>query len=77
MKAAVESLNTDMQALSSELYSRARGSGAQGGAGEEEGQGPGPKAQRPAEGGGEGGGKKDGDVIDADFEMMDDDKKQK
>jgi len=77
MKAALDSLNNDVQALSSELYSQARSSGAAGaqpGAGKEAGPESGPG---PGPGEGAAGGKKDGDVIDADFEMMDDDKKKK
>ena len=60
IKSAVETVNADMQALSTELYSKARAaSGAKGG------------AQAGAQGGpapaGEGEKKADGDVIDADF----------
>ena len=75
MKSALENLNTEMQALSSELYAQAksaRGPGAQPG-------GPGGPTG-PAEGGPAGGqaaGGPQGDVIDADFEMVDDDKNKK
>jgi molecular chaperone DnaK len=70
IKSAMEALNNAMQAVSSELYSQAKtahggpnpdGGAAAGGAGE-------------APGGAKAGGK-DGDVIDADFEMVDDKKK--
>ena len=65
MRAAMESLNTVMQSVSQDLYA-----GAQGAAGGDPGAG--------AAGGGEPSGQaggKDDDVIDADFEMVDDDKK--
>ncbi len=75
IKTSLESLNTEMQALSSELYSKAKQQG--GGAGPAGGPGaagPGPGA---GAGGPQGQAKPDGDVIDADFEMVDDDKKKK
>ena len=68
LKSALERLNTDMQALSSELYSQARkqpGAGAPPPPG-----GAGPSAGPETKGG------PDGDVIDADFEMVDPDKKK-
>jgi len=66
IKAAVEGLNTAMQAFSSELYAQAK-TGREGAAGE--------GAAGGEAGGGKGGDK--GDVIDADFEMVDDKKKRK
>jgi len=65
MKAGMEALNKEMQAVSADLYAEAKSRG---------------KAAETAAGAGEqaqegGGGKKDeGEVIDADFEMMDEDK---
>jgi molecular chaperone DnaK len=73
IKAALENLNTQVQALSSDLYAQAKaGRGP---------QGQGPAGGEPgAAGGGHAGpggkGKDGGDVIDADFEMVDDDKKK-
>lgn len=67
IKRASESLTGDMQAVSADLYAQAKqsppgaGPGAAGGG----------RQQRPPSGGGKG----DGDVMDADFEMVDDDKK--
>ncbi len=67
IKAATEGLNNAMQAVSAELYAQAKSSrpapGADAGAGAE------------SKGGAKSGGK-DGDVIDADFEMVDDNKKK-
>ena len=64
IKKASEALTADMQAVSADLYAQAKqaqpGAGAAGG-----GQPPPPNA----------GAKPDGDVMDADFEMVDDDKK--
>ncbi len=67
IKTAVDGLNTVMQAFSSELYSQAKAQ-APGGAAHEAGAEPGAKAEEKGKGG------KD-DVIDADFEMVDDKKK--
>jgi len=67
IRAAMDELNTQMQAVSAELYAQAR-SGAAGGAGGAAGA----SGAGSAEGGG-----KSGDVIDADFEMVDEDKKKK
>jgi molecular chaperone DnaK len=72
IKAAMEGLNNAMQAVSAELYSQAKGGptapgGAEGGAGGAEG----------AAGGGKSAGGKDDGVIDADFEMVDDNTKKK
>ncbi|HPJ56491.1 MAG TPA: molecular chaperone DnaK [Kiritimatiellia bacterium] len=63
IKQAVESLTADMQAVSADLYAQAKQS--QGGADAGASAPPPPDA----------GGKADGDVMDADFEMVDDDKK--
>jgi molecular chaperone DnaK len=64
IKKAVEALTADMQAVSADLYAQAKqsapGAGAAGG----------PPPPPP-----ESGGKAEGDVMDADFEMVDDDKK--
>jgi molecular chaperone DnaK len=75
MKPALEALNTEMQALSSELYAQAakqRGGPGAGGAGGPTG---GPAGEPPPGAGAQA--KPEGDVIDADFEMVDDDKKKK
>ncbi|HOW96722.1 MAG TPA: molecular chaperone DnaK [Kiritimatiellia bacterium] len=70
MKADLEKVNAGMQALSGELYSQARaqqpGAGPQGGA---------QQAGGPGGAGPQGGAQ--GDVIDADFEMVDENKKKK
>jgi len=71
IRTAMEDLNTQMQAVSSDLYAQAKSSRQGGGAG----GGP--------TGGDEGGAKPpggkgpEGDVIDADFEIVDEDKKRK
>ena len=67
IKQAVEALTADMQAVSADLYAQAKQSqgGAAGGAAGGTSAPPPPEA----------GGKTDGDVMDADFEMVDDDKK--
>ena len=70
MKSALEKTNTEMQALSSELYSQARAKSGP----EASGQG----APAGASGQGEASrGKPEGDVIDADFEVVDDENKKK
>jgi molecular chaperone DnaK len=77
IKSGVEALNTVMQAVSSDLYSRAKASGKgaeAGGATAEDASG---GASADAGSAGKGKGKSDGDVIDADFEMVDDDKKRR
>ena len=66
IKSAMDELNTVMQAFTSELYSQAKA--AHPGGAPEEGAGPGGKTEGKGKGG------KD-DVIDADFEMVDDKKK--
>ena len=63
IKRASESLTADMQAVSADLYAQAKQSQAGGEIG-----GAAPPPPPP-------GGKADGDVMDADFEMVDDDKK--
>jgi molecular chaperone DnaK len=74
MKAKMESLNTELQAVSADLYSQAkssRGGQPAGGGAASEGPAGGhaePPKGKPA--------KDEGDVIDADFEMVDDDKKK-
>lgn len=71
MKAGLEKVNAGMQALSGELYSQARaqqpGAGPQGGP--QQAGGPGHAGPQP--------GGAQGDVIDADFTMVDEDKKKK
>jgi molecular chaperone DnaK len=69
IRTAMEGLNAKVQALSADLYAQAK-AGRGGGAGPGPAQGGGAQAQP---GGGAGG--KEGDVIDADFEMVDEDKK--
>jgi molecular chaperone DnaK len=75
MKSATETLNEAWHSVSSEMYAKAKqsaggGPGAQPGAGgpspEEESSGQ-PKEKKSG---------KEGDVIDADFEMVDEDKKK-
>ncbi len=71
MKAKMEALNTQMQAISADLYSQAAPEGAPGAEGE-------PAAEGDAAGGdaqAEEKKEEEGEVIDADFEMVDDDKK--
>ena len=77
IKAAMDALNAEMQAVSSDLYSQARSSGPKSGGGQSE--------PPPQSGEGEPRGKEretrdksakgNDDVIDADFEMVDDNKK--
>jgi molecular chaperone DnaK len=66
IKAAVEALTADMQAVSADLYAQAKQTAPGAGA-------PGGEAPPPPNAGG----KADGDVMDADFEMVDDDKNSK
>ncbi len=70
MKAKMEVLNTEMQAISQEMYAKAQAEQPQDGAAGGEAGGPAaggeePKAEK----------KDEADVIDADFEMVDDEKK--
>jgi molecular chaperone DnaK len=67
MKSGLETVNTEMQALSAELYAQAKQPGA--GA-----QQQGPQGGGAPDAGAKGGA--EGDVIDADFEMVDDNKKK-
>jgi len=70
LKAKMEALNTEMQAVSADLYSQAKASGAQA-----ETPGADPDAEPTADGQAKKASEKDeGEVIDADFEMVDDDK---
>ena len=64
IKKASEALTADMQAVSADLYAQAKQSAPGAGAGQP------PPPPPPG-----GGAKADGDVMDADFEMVDDDKK--
>jgi molecular chaperone DnaK len=64
IKSAYDALQTKFQAASEELYKNAQ---AQAGAAGAEQAGPGPEAAKP---------KKEGDVVDAEFEVVDDDKKK-
>jgi len=75
MKSALETVNSEMQAVSSEMYAQAK---AQGEAQQQAGQ-PGAQPGAEAAGGAQanpGQAGPEGDVIDADFEMVDDDKKK-
>ena len=76
IKTKMEALNTEMQALTSELYAKAQSGAA---SQQEEAHGgsePSGASEKSQEGGGAS--KKDeGEVIDADFEMVDDEKKSK
>ncbi|HSI15524.1 MAG TPA: molecular chaperone DnaK [Chthoniobacter sp.] len=69
IKAAYDDLQNKFQSVSEELYKQAAAS--QGGAA---GAGPGPEASGGAEGGAAK--KPDGDVVDAEFEVVDEDKKK-
>ena len=73
IKAKMEALNTEMQQLSADLYAKAKTAGAQGApdaeAGETAESQPGAGAEQKQE--------DEGEVIDADFEMVDDDKGKK
>jgi molecular chaperone DnaK len=73
MKAKMEALNTEMQAISQEMYAKAQAAQEQA---QQQGGGDGGAASG-GEGGEEAKAKKEdeGEVIDADFEMVDDDKK--
>jgi molecular chaperone DnaK len=71
MKAKMEALNTQMQAISADLYSQA---GPEGEAGAEGGAAPEGEAAA-GEAQAEEKKEEEGEVIDADFEMVDDDKK--
>jgi molecular chaperone DnaK len=78
IKAKVDALNTEMQAVSSDLYSKAKtgGGGGPGATGADANAGEPSSKTEPGEEGK--GGKSGGDgVIDADFEMVDDKDKKK
>jgi len=72
IKAKMDALNQEMQAISQEMYAHAQKAG-----GEQQASGGGASSGGPSQDASAGGGakEKDGDVIDADFEMVDDDKK--
>lgn len=78
IKAKIEALNTEMQAVSADLYAQAKSSAQEQQAEGRKGgrsSGSGKARDKQAD---EGASKKDeGDVIDADFEMVDDDKDKK
>ena len=68
MKAGIEELNKEMQAISADLYAQAKqGAGDQSAGSAQQAAGGAPSEEPPA-------GKKDDGVIDADFEMVDDKK---
>ncbi len=70
----MDALNSAMQAISADLYSQAKGAGAQGEPDQGGPQGAGPAEEQKAEGG-ESARSGEEEVIDADYEMVDDDKK--
>jgi molecular chaperone DnaK len=78
IKAKVDALNSEMQAVSADLYSRAKAGrgGAPGAASGDAGAGE-PSSAKGAEGEGKGAKPGDDGVIDADFEMVDDKDKKK
>ncbi|MCG2661417.1 MAG: Hsp70 family protein, partial [Kiritimatiellae bacterium] len=71
LRSAMEALNTEMQAVSADLYARAKGAQQQ----KPPESGPTGESQQQAAPG-EGPAKGGDDVIDADFEMVDDKKKK-
>jgi molecular chaperone DnaK len=76
IKAAMESLNAKVSAVSEELYKQAAASAGAAGAGAAHGSAEGaPEAQTPPPGASEA--KTGDDVVDADFEMVDKDEKKK
>ncbi len=70
MKRTYDELQNKFQEISADLYKQASAQ-----AGPAPGAGPGPEAQ-PRGGAEEGAGKREGDVVDAEFEVVDDDKKK-
>jgi molecular chaperone DnaK len=70
MKRTYDELQNKFQEISADLYKQASAQ-----AGPPPGGGPGPEAQ-PRGGAEEGAGKREGDVVDAEFEVVDDDKKK-
>ncbi|MEI6219064.1 MAG: molecular chaperone DnaK, partial [bacterium] len=75
IQSAMDALNTEMQAVSADLYSKAKGGAHQQPGGGEQQPPPGTGGEQ-AGGGPKADGKAEGDVIDADFEMVDDKKKK-
>ncbi|MFO7871559.1 MAG: molecular chaperone DnaK [Kiritimatiellia bacterium] len=75
MKQKMEALNTEMQAVSSDLYSQAKTAGEGAGGGGQEPSGSESREEKKEGGGDEN--KEEDEVIDADFEMVDDDNKGK
>jgi len=67
----MDTVNREMQAVSADLYARAKTGRATGGSDDRAAGGSGAKGKSDA------GGRSEGDVIDADFEMVDDDKSGK
>jgi molecular chaperone DnaK len=74
MKSKLEKLNAEMQAISAEMYSKVRPDQAKGGEAKGASSDDRQAGQTQTEGGG---GSDKGDVIDADFEMVDDNGKKK
>jgi len=73
MKSAEEQLTEVWHGVSSDIYAKAR---EKSGAGAAPGPGPGAGPQPEAGAEAKKAGGKEGDVVDADFEMVDDDKKK-
>jgi molecular chaperone DnaK len=71
IKRAYDDLQSKFQDVSAELYKQASAQ-----AGPRPGPQPGPQAQPGGGGAEEGAGKRDSDVVDAEFEVVDDDKKK-
>jgi len=74
MRAKMDALNREVQAVSADLYAQAKSSGTQAHGPDAASGGPTPRSAGADKA--EGGQKGDGEVIDADFEMVDDDKKK-
>ena len=74
IKSKVEALNSSIQAISADLYAKAKASGPRGagGAAGDGGAEAGGGESGPKSTGGKGASKEEGEVIDADFEMVDD-----
>ncbi len=77
IKAAVEALTAKMQAISQDLYARPQGGAAPGAGGAAAGGATAGDTGAGAESEAKAGGSGPDEVIDADFEMVDDDKKKK
>jgi len=71
MNAAMDALNTQMQALSAEMYSQAKSDQAEPSGGQQQSEGGSETEKNEQE---QPAGGTEGEVIDADFEMVDDDK---